>query len=54
MRAGAVEFSRHGFGTEFSRRWLQAGLSSLAYRLAHLRLPGPLLIAVVGALFFFI
>lgn len=33
-------------------RWLQAGLDSLAYRLAHLRLPRPALICAAATLFY--
>ena len=32
--------------------WLQAGLKSSAYRLAHLVLPRPITIAAVAALFY--
>ena len=35
------------------KRWLQAGLDSLAYRLAHLILPRPALICAAAALFYF-
>jgi hypothetical protein len=35
-----------------SSRWLQAGFKSFAYRLAHLALPRPAIIAAVAALFY--
>jgi hypothetical protein len=43
----AVEPSRPSF------RWLQAGFSSFAYRLAHLALPRPMATAAVFLLFYF-
>jgi hypothetical protein len=35
-----------------SSRWLQAGFKSFAYRLAHLALPRPAMIAAVAAMFY--
>jgi len=43
VSAGAEEHSRLG--------WLQAGLSSFAYRLAHLRVPRFALLGVMSVLF---
>ena len=42
--ASAFEFLRLG--------WLQAGLSSFAYRLAHLRAPRPALLGALAFVFF--
>jgi len=33
--------------------WLQAGFSSFAYRLAHLRLAAPLMVGALSLIFFF-
>lgn len=44
------------FGVEGARQfdgWLQAGLKSSAYRLAHLVLPRSVYVTVVATLFYF-
>jgi hypothetical protein len=40
--------------TQFRSGWLQAGFSSLAYRLAHLPAPRPVTVLTVGLLFFLV
>jgi hypothetical protein len=48
VRAGSsVAYLAAGHAREFSG-WMQAGLTGIAYRLAHLSLPRP---AVLGVLF---
>lgn len=39
-------------GVPRSSRWLQAGFKSFAYRLAHLALPRPAIVAAVAVLFY--
>lgn len=50
-----VDVLRHrGSRAQFNSGWLQAGFSSLAYRLAHLRLPSPAVVLGVSLVFFLI
>jgi hypothetical protein len=57
MRAGpamrVTSVSADAF-TSLRLRWLQAGLSSSAYRLAHLRVARPALLGTISFLFFLV
>jgi hypothetical protein len=49
---GGLAYPEVGFRAQRHDGWLQAGLKSSAYRLAHLVLPRPLTIVAVAALFY--
>jgi hypothetical protein len=51
---GGLAYSEAGFREQRHSRWLQAGLNSSAYRLAHLAWPRPLTLAAVTALFYLV
>lgn len=50
-RCNAYQGTSTGFA--HTSRWLQAGFKSFAYRLAHLRVPQPLVLTGTAGLFFF-
>ena len=56
MRALAgrrTELATEKAARSLSNRWLQAGFTSFAYRLAHLTLPRSLALLSISALFYF-
>ena len=55
MRAAVgrrTEFATERSARSLSNRWLQAGFTSFAYRLAHLTLPRSAAILSISALFY--
>lgn len=49
-----LAYSEAGFRAPRDSGWSQAGFDSFAYRLAHLALPRPLILAAIAVLFYLV